>query len=518
MRLVVDQSDQVGVFFEDVLQMALKAWQAPSDIETLPENEQIKEIFEKFIEQLISKLGDLGVDSDMVAIQLFRGIIPIRYGYTGSAILTCWAGTISRIFAGDRYKGESYPFLQWEGPHLRVRILGESIDKNTGPPPSDTFLTTLDAINSAKEEERVNGIASGCERLLELSPNHQLESVGRRKIAARIVLESTRYTRSLMTGRLGKRNPFRSVERYDEIGLPHKDERNILFIPVSAAGEPIGGAAVFSHYFMAGWVVPLISGVLHLMFYRFRFSDELAAARAAASERARSETVLLYVQRLSHDVKKPSQRAVTILEDLLDKRSEVIPREIRSTLKALLLQLQTLNSIVSTRADTSIDKLRQDARSDARVDKLADLLEDAIWFWRIEARKNGIEIRGRVLPDQSAEASIPRYLVVEVLENLVSNAVRAARKRVIITAEKKSSANFAEPSYVSFVVHNDGLRMPQGLRVKLLDENYMEDSSIQGRGIKLSRFIVEEVMDGTFEIVDEPRGGLRVDFSIPEVI
>ncbi len=316
--MATNNPDRVGAFFEDVLQKALQAWRESSSVEALPEDEQIRRVFRVFIEYLVSRLSDLGIDADMVAIQLFRGIIPIRYGYTGSAVLTCWAGPISGTFVDDRYKGESYPFLQWEGPHLRVRRLGTNNLADAEPTPSDTFVTSLDAIKIAKREERARGIERGCERLLEISPNFQLDQLNRRKIAARIVLESTRYTRSLMMDSGRKRKSLRSAANQTP-GFPHQDERNILFIPASASGEPIGGAAVFSHYLIAGWVVPLISGVLHLILYRFRFSDEIAAARAAASERARSETVLLYVQRLSHDVKKPSQRAVAILEDVLGK-------------------------------------------------------------------------------------------------------------------------------------------------------------------------------------------------------
>jgi signal transduction histidine kinase len=513
---LVPSLEQIGLFYEDILQRALETWRATTNVEALPEDRKIKDAFEAFIEHLLLKLAILGVRSDMVAIQLFRGIIPIRYGYTGSAILTCWAGPLSPIFARDRYAGESYPFLQWEGAHLRVLILGNQSEKNEGSQVSETFVTTLTAIQKALKIKRQEGLEAACELLLDLSPNHLIEPLERRRIAAKIVLESTRYTQSLMTGRINKQTPISPKDR-QRLALPHKDERSILFIPVAAAGEPIGGAAVFSHYPIADWVVPLISGVLHLILYRFRFADELAAARSAASERARSETVLLYVQRLSHDVKKPAQRAVAILGDLIDKRSTDLPKDIRATLKALLAQLHTLNTIVSTRADTSIEKLQQDARSDARADKLADLLEDAVWFWRIEARKTGIEVRERVLSDPSVEASIPRYLVVEVLENLVSNAVRAAQRRVTVTAEKRHAAGLAEPDYVQFSVQNDGLRMPDSLRARLLSPNYMDDSSIPGRGIKISRFIVEEVMEGSFEIWDNPKGGLRVEFSIPEV-
>jgi signal transduction histidine kinase len=269
---------------------------------------------------------------------------------------------------------------------------------------------------------------------------------------------------------------------------------------------------VYSHYTLPNWAVSILDLIINLILHRVRSGDDIAANRLTLSDKARWEATLMYVHRLAHDVRKPIYQAQLSLDQLLND-NRPLPSHAVITLERLRAQLTDLRDLISTRAGTSIEEMRAQAIQDAHIDQLSQLIEDAVWVWELDAERRDKEIFTEVKPSPDELVKIPRFLVVEVLGNLVSNAVRFARKRIWVTAEHHKSANAPK---VTFTIRDDGKGLSK-TREKTSVPYHTTQMTQSGLGLHISRFIVEELLCGELYIKSSPRG-VSATFSIPEVI
>ena len=156
--------------------------------------------------------------------------------------------------------------------------------------------------------------------------------------------------------------------------------------------------------------------------------------------------------------------------------------------------------------------MREQAHRDARPDRLAELVEDSLWIWRLEAQKHGKTIELSVPPD--TKVTVPRFLVVEVLENLVANAVRFARQIVKVSVKQDHDV----PPKLTFTVSDDGGDVSKQMRSDYFVPHYAADAEHKGLGLQLSEFIVTKLLNGKGPKVEPGSDGWTVSFEIPEVL
>ncbi len=498
-------------------------WSEASFVHNYPTRADLSEIIKSAFTQLLNHLATFTSEIDMVAVEVNRALVATVEGEPESPVVHVLVGPLARLFEKQPspYEGETYPFLEWrEYVHLRVRIVRErdqllAID-TSGVVPKNTFVTTLEAVRNAIERSP-RDLEAQVDALLAQQPpglSSLFESDTARRSAARVVLQSTFNTRSLLDSARWESECFPSELR-TEHRPPLGDERNILFVPVFVAGETIGGAAVYSNHPLTGAAVAILDLVLHTLLFRIRTGDEAAAAQLAVNDRAKWEATLLYVHRLAHDVRKPLRQVQTIIEGLVSESSEAQPVDVRAQLAKVLRNVQDLQQVLSTRTGTSVEELREQAKKDARSDTLLHLLEDACWIWKLEAAKRGKTLELHVLPHPDVRTFVPRFLVVEVLENLVSNAVRHARGKVVVTAERVEQGASAE---VRFAVVDDGPGIDESLRARIFVPYYVTGPTQRGLGLFLSRFIITQLLDGEELILSSSASsGTTAAFTIPEV-
>lgn len=491
-----------------VLSDIVETWK-DSEGSRLSSNEEIGRIIESAFSSVLIRLT--GSSIDMIAVQLFRSFSSVIADKPQLPLITVRLGQLTQFLDQDYYYNESYPFLEWDyGVHLRVCISGNGDIPSTLP--SDTFVTTLSAIKSAKKEFP-DDLNAQVDRMLTQIKNRPILPIDALRKAAMVVLRSTEYTRRLMDKKFLQANNEDNLQKLEALRLPHRDQRNLLFVPVLIGNEAIGGAAFYSHYTLPDSTVAVLDTIVHLLLCRIRAGDDITAARLALSDKARWEATLMYVHRLAHDVRKPAYQAQLSLQQLLRENEKNLPESVTSTLKSLDRQLTDLKDLISTRAGTSVDEMRSRARADAQRDYLSQLLEDSIWVWELEAQKRRKKIHTEVVPTSEEMVRVPRFLVVEVLGNIISNAIRFARRNVWVTAEH---CRIQKPPTVRFTVRDDGRGMEKS-REQVSTPYYTTESTYSGLGLRLSQFIVEELLGGELLVQSSPRG-VSVTFTVPEII
>jgi signal transduction histidine kinase len=506
-----------------ILDDARHIWSEGTFVHNYPSREDLSGVIKSAFTQLLNHLATFTPEIDMVAVEVNRALVSTLEGEPESPVVHVLVGPLAPLFdkrPSSYPKGEAYPFLEWrEYVHLRVRIVRDreqllALDRSEMVP-RNTFVATLAAIQNAIERNPGDLEAQVDALLAQYPPELAalFASDAARRSAARVVLQSTFNTQSLLDSAGWESECFPPGLR-KEYRPPFRDERNILFVPVRVAGETIGGAAVYSNHPLTGVAVPILDLVLHTLLFRIRTGDEAAAAQLAVNDRAKWEATLLYVHRLAHDVRKPLRQVQTILEGLLSDSSKEKPIDVREPLARVLRNIQDLQQVLSTRTGTSVEELREQAKRDARSDALLHLLEDACWIWKLEAAKRGKILEFHVLPHPDVRTFVPRFLVVEVLENLVSNAIRHAKHQVVVTAERFQQGASMQ---VRFAVVDDGPGIDESIRERIFVPYYVTGPTQRGLGLFLSRFIITQLLDGEELVLSSSSSGTTAAFTIPEV-
>lgn len=109
--------------------------------------------------------------------------------------------------------------------------------------------------------------------------------------------------------------------------------------------------------------------------------------------------------------------------------------------------------------------------------------------------------------------AMDRADLIELLGNILDNAVRHARTKVRISAEAVSPT-----TGTAVTVADDGPGIPQSDRDKVLRAGYRLDETMSGSGLGLS--IASDIVDaygGAIDLSKSDIGGLQVDLRIPPV-
>lgn len=508
-------TDDVGKLLGGILQDAYDIWNEAQNSDAPATDDIVADILNRALARLVERLKVL--DVDMGAAQLTRAFISGAPGEAHEPVVKVTAGKLSEIFSRRDFYPGSYPFLRWrEDIQIRLKILGRpELTENewrTFARPN-SLVTTLALIDGAlaqnqdDQEAQVDWFLRQIPSVIKdgFSTPHSL------RLAAVATLFSTEYSRRLMTDEVrGLAQP----DMVSQFGLPHSDQRNVMFVPVFVHDECIGGGVIYSHFDLPNWSVPLIAGSVHILLYRLRSGDDIAAATLAAKSKAQWDATLLYTHRLAHDVRKPAQQLQAVLKEALSQYRSQIPLPFAEVLDGMATQLEQMRDLIASRVGVSVDELKTQARRDSRPDSLNQLLADAVWLWKLRARRESKTISTSVEPDPEAVVKVPRYLVVEVLENLVSNAIRFARKNVDVRA---SVHTVDTGRSITFAVSDDGPGISEDIRRRVSRPYYATDPSMPGLGLQLSKFIVGDLLDGGDIEISSSQEGATVTFTIPEV-
>lgn len=499
MKVDLEHQDMLSDLLPRMLSSAWEVWrQFPSVRDDHTTRDFLTQATKKLIEAVPSHIAP-----DMIAVQMLNisGSTNQRANNKDNANLTVYVGPLAGVFEEFYPEDQEYPFFSWRlESDLSVRIVNREIWRNLlrdAQPDLNTLVIELEVIKSPPQELK-NDLQKHAKWVMKDMPPYIRDSFGEEKhlfTAIQVAIGSTKYTQKLMT--CGENTEF---------GLPHTDERNLVFITVWVSGMAIGGAAIFSHHPLPKWLSTALGLVLRLHLYRVKSVHDLHFAQKLAREQAKWETSAMYVARLRHNVGHLLQQIELSLDRL---QMDPSPRD----LQALRQRFQDIAKLIATQTGESLDELRYAATHLATRERLKDMVLDAVWSWREDANRRKVKIEIEVFPDDSTSVICPRFLVLEVLDNLVSNAVRYAKERIQIYAERITAL---EKNTVKFQVVDDGPGFKEDIRDTRAIPR-VPASSPHGRGLILSRFIVTELLRGKDDLISDPQPGrVVVGFEFPE--
>lgn len=144
---------------------------------------------------------------------------------------------------------------------------------------------------------------------------------------------------------------------------------------------------------------------------------------------------------------------------------------------------------------------------------LAAVVDDAVGFAEIEARKGGAQV-AVALPDNLPRVNIDRIMIEQVLLNLIKNGVEAMAQTPREKREVVVSATQTEPRQVEVAVADRGHGIPADKLDKLFAPFYTTKTEGMGMGLNICRSIVE-FHDGRLWAEANPEGGTIFRFTLP---
>ena len=205
-----------------------------------------------------------------------------------------------------------------------------------------------------------------------------------------------------------------------------------------------------------------------------------------------------FVADASHELRTP----LTALRLRLENLERHIGDDGRTSLAAAATEVERLSGLV--------DELLALARADAGTApaETVDLVEVAAA--RIDAwLPTAGEVRLQLERSGPVEARAGRDRVAQVIDNLVSNALRHAPESSVITVSVTRATGLAE-----LRVADEGLGMTPEQKARAFDRFWRAGSGGSGLGLAIARRLVE-VDGGTIELQDAPGGGLVAVVHLP---
>ncbi|WP_370679514.1 ATP-binding protein [Comamonas sp. GB3 AK4-5] len=246
---------------------------------------------------------------------------------------------------------------------------------------------------------------------------------------------------------------------------------------------------------------------------RKQVEASLINARQLAEDASRAKTRFLAT--MSHEIRIPLY-GITGAVELLDM-TEVSAQQ-RHYLGTLRRSMTTLRRTV----DDSLDLSRIEAGHVELVQQdfcLLELADEVISAFAPHAESKGLRIYAIVEPMQETRLHGDPQRIRQVLDNLISNAVKFTDAGQVVLRIKQLTADSSAPT-IFFQVSDTGIGVEAELMPRLFDPYFRSDSvqaqHIHGTGLGLAicQHLVK-LMHGSLRTISQPGLGTSISFSLP---
>jgi signal transduction histidine kinase len=254
----------------------------------------------------------------------------------------------------------------------------------------------------------------------------------------------------------------------------------------------------------------------------FEFSEFANRARARIEEVEQNSRQMidmagigLMVEVVAHELARASENALENLE-VLRRRS--LPEDVRAQLESLRAQMKSLSKRVRI-----LDPLSVSGRQSVETFALDELIRDTLEAHEAQLKRHGIQVK-LDLPEKPVRVRLVKGMVVQILENLISNSkywlqMRAIRERGFVP--RITISLDSRPPAITF--EDNGRGVAPEYREKVFQPFFSLKEKSKRRGLGL--FIARECAGhngGTLVLDDhaDPRTGRlhRFIFELPESV
>jgi hypothetical protein len=243
---------------------------------------------------------------------------------------------------------------------------------------------------------------------------------------------------------------------------------------------------------------------------RKKATDELIAAKEKAEESDRLKTAFLH--NVSHEIRTP-MNAIIGFSTLLNEPD--LTEEDRHQYVDIIFQSGSqLLSIINDIVDIANVESGQ-AKVNLTEINLNSMMKRLNEQFSINAKKNNVSINLKAtLPDENSSIKSDNTKLVQILSNLINNAVKFTKYGRI------DFGCVLKDKFLEFFVKDTGIGIPPEYHSRIFDRFYQVDSAVSrqytgtGLGLSICKGYVE-LLGGTLGVESEPGKGTLFVFTIP---
>ena len=310
------------------------------------------------------------------------------------------------------------------------------------------------------------------------------------------------------------------LKRYPHLGQVQRDQKSLAFaaLPLLAQDRVLGALGLS------------LAGTRRLDEAEQHFLESVAEHCAQALERARLYDLERRAREENDRLYRASQAAVRAREDLL----AIVSHDLRNPLVAIKLaatqigreasedaRIKNKTALVLRSADR-MDRMIRDLLDASRIETgglslsvgredVRAVLREAIEHFKPLAAPKGIQI-DEELPDEGLFAWLDRERVLQVLWNLVGNAIKFTPEGGVVTLRLACEGSFAR---IDVVDSGPGIRSEH---LPHVFDRYFHAETSKTSGTGLGLFIADGLVRahrGTIHVESEPGVGARFWFTLP---
>ncbi|MDI1477882.1 GAF domain-containing protein [Polyangium sp. y55x31] len=310
------------------------------------------------------------------------------------------------------------------------------------------------------------------------------------------------------------------LARYPHLGQVERDQKSLAFaaLPLIAQGRVLGAMGLS------------LAGTRRLDEAEQRFLESVAEHCAQALERARLYDVERRAREENDRLYRASQAAVRAREDLL----AIVSHDLRNPLVAIKLGAAQLGrdagddarilnkTALILRSADRMDRMIRDLLDASRIETgglalsvgredVRAVVREAIEHFKPLATPKGIQIE-ELLPDEALFAEIDRERVLQILWNLVGNAIKFTPEGGLVTLRLAQEGSCAR---IEVADSGPGIRSDH---LPHVFDRYFHAETNKASGTGLGLFIADGLVrahGGTIHVESEPGVGARFWFTLP---
>jgi PAS domain S-box-containing protein len=253
-------------------------------------------------------------------------------------------------------------------------------------------------------------------------------------------------------------------------------------------------------------------GILHDISLEVSTRDALRVARETAEQADAAKSAFL--ANMSHEIRTPMTGILGTADLILD--SDLTPEQRRSV-ELIVASGETLLTIINDILDLSKIEAGQLELEDIPLD-LHEILRDTVSLMNTGARNKGITLSLEVSSDVPRTVRGDPTRLKQVLNNLVSNAIKFTRDGGV-TVKATTLSNDGGVAAVRFAVRDTGIGIAPEAAARIFEPFRQADVSTTrnyggtGLGLSISRRLVE-MMGGTLAVDSIPGQGSEFHFTL----